>query len=288
MLEATLPPYLACGYLKELIVVDDGSTDGTERFLRDLANHDPRVLYTRLEQNQGRIIARNTALARASGDLVLVTDDDFLVDDNYLETLIEHMLATGADMIAGRTIWMRIGETTVQALTRANDNHKPLVNERFLEHNSHACPAEDVESPLLTAPLLLKRTMLDRVTFYDGFGGNAWREETDFEFSALECGYKLVFCPHAVAYSLPRANPGLGVGLLKRDLGFLYWIFRNNVTFLERHYHYVRNHYPKALVLNSPWLSSLFYTLFRSVWLLRTEAIRWYLSRKHEAFVWKD
>ncbi len=56
----------------ELIVVDDGSTDGTERALRDL---DPRLRYER-QENRGPAAARNAGLALARGEIVAFLDSD--------------------------------------------------------------------------------------------------------------------------------------------------------------------------------------------------------------------
>ena len=66
-------------YSKEIILVDDGSTDGTSQLLGRLAAaHDAILL--RHEKNRGKGAAVKTALARASGDLVLIQDADLEYD----------------------------------------------------------------------------------------------------------------------------------------------------------------------------------------------------------------
>jgi len=63
----------------ELIVVDDGSRDGTWEIMQSFAARDPRIQALRHEQNRGAYAARNTALRHATGDLVTVNDaDDWL------------------------------------------------------------------------------------------------------------------------------------------------------------------------------------------------------------------
>lgn len=70
----------------ELVVVDDGSRDGTDTLF--LTDTDPRVRYIRLEQNQGATVARNRGLDEARGDYTLVWDSDDLLDPDALATLV--------------------------------------------------------------------------------------------------------------------------------------------------------------------------------------------------------
>jgi glycosyltransferase involved in cell wall biosynthesis len=70
----------------ELIVVDDGSTDGTEDVVR--AIDDPRISYVRHERNRGACAARNTGFSRASGDFVAWLDSD----DEWREDKLEAQL----------------------------------------------------------------------------------------------------------------------------------------------------------------------------------------------------
>lgn len=60
----------------ELIIVDDGSTDGTPEALDALQGRDPRVRVVRNEQPVGPCEARNRAIAVARGDLLATCDDD--------------------------------------------------------------------------------------------------------------------------------------------------------------------------------------------------------------------
>ena len=63
------------GYEKEVIVVDDGSTDGTGAVLETLHERDGFVLL-RHEVNSGKGSAIRTAIPRATGDLILIQDAD--------------------------------------------------------------------------------------------------------------------------------------------------------------------------------------------------------------------
>lgn len=64
----------------QLIVVDDGSGDGTADIVGKIADIDPRVVLLRHERNRGVGAALRTGVAAASGELLLYTDADMPVD----------------------------------------------------------------------------------------------------------------------------------------------------------------------------------------------------------------
>lgn len=76
-----------CGDL-ELLVVDDASSDGTDRWLRE--SRDPRLLVLRRERSEGPSAARNEALRRARGRYVVFLDDD----DELLPGMLESVRQT--------------------------------------------------------------------------------------------------------------------------------------------------------------------------------------------------
>ncbi|OQA20036.1 MAG: GalNAc(5)-diNAcBac-PP-undecaprenol beta-1,3-glucosyltransferase [Chloroflexi bacterium ADurb.Bin360] len=281
MLAKVLPSYLQFPLMQEVLVIDDGSTDDTSEIVREFASSDSRIRLIQQPRNLGRILARNTGIEQATGELLLMSEDDLALAPGSLDVLLAHMRASNADIIAGRRIWMRIGETEEAALARANGRRWSVVNRRLLEHHSHAIVETDVPAPLVDATMLVRREVLEKVRYADCYPGNAWREESDFQLTALENGYKIVFCPHTLFFHYDRSMAGRGRNRFKADLVYLYWMYRNNLTFLRRHQGYLSQHIPESLILNNPHITNLIYIVYRAALLAQTEIRRAWLTHKH-------
>ncbi len=83
----------------EVIVVDDGSSDGTEKILRTLEDSTVQVLVHKV--NQGKGAALRTGLAAATGDIVLVQDADLEYDPEDWPTLLKPILSGKAYVVYG-------------------------------------------------------------------------------------------------------------------------------------------------------------------------------------------
>jgi glycosyltransferase involved in cell wall biosynthesis len=75
---------------KEIIVVDDGSTDDTPKILQRMAEkYDIKII--RLPKNSGEGVARSEGIRHATGDIIFETEADAYYANDYIELCVEHL-----------------------------------------------------------------------------------------------------------------------------------------------------------------------------------------------------
>jgi len=86
-------------WVKEVVVVDDGSKDGTRDILATIDNPVIRVIYH--DKNQGKGAALRTGFQHATSDYVIVQDADLEYDPSEFGLLLEPLLDGKADVVYG-------------------------------------------------------------------------------------------------------------------------------------------------------------------------------------------
>ena len=152
----------------EWIIINDGSTEeGTEETLKEIANMDSRIkIYN--EKNQGRILARDTAISKAKCDLLFIIDSDDMIDRTMLECCY----------------W------TLQTNPKASWVYADLVNfdgQEYLWKQIFECEKEKKENILPVCSLIRKEALLD----VGGYGvvDNDVHEDWHLWLRMLEKGY---------------------------------------------------------------------------------------------------
>ena len=84
---------------KEIIVVDDASTDGTRQLLQNMSSGEIRLVFH--DVNRGKGAAIRTGVAHATGDIVLVQDADLEYDPRDQPRVLEPILEGHADVVFG-------------------------------------------------------------------------------------------------------------------------------------------------------------------------------------------
>ena len=92
---------LPAGVEREIVLIDDRSTDGTRDWLNSLADQRPDLTICLHDRNRGKGAAVRTGFAAATGDFVVVQDADLEYDPRELAGLLEPLLDGRADVVFG-------------------------------------------------------------------------------------------------------------------------------------------------------------------------------------------
>ena len=92
--------YSGQGYTYEVIVVSDGSSDGTAELVREFSAQHPQFRVVDYRPNRGKGYAVRTGIEEATGELILFCDADLATPQEETEKLLDHM-RQGADVAFG-------------------------------------------------------------------------------------------------------------------------------------------------------------------------------------------
>lgn len=223
-LRVTFPAVLALEAVDEVVVVVDGSRDGTLELLAAVG--DPRLRVVVHPVRRGVTAARNSGADATAGDVVFL-EDDCLFPPDYARVLREEAWAHGASVVGAPMVHPLPGEPVEQAVARAR---AAAEGDGGLDGVTRFPPAP-LESPLLQAPSYVAREVLDRQRFDGGYVGNAYREETDFFLRAARSGAGCLLTPRTWFWEAGRFPGGQPRSPVRAE----WWTWRNNWRFLRRH-----------------------------------------------------
>lgn len=191
----------------EILVVDNGSTDGTLEMLRERY---PQVARVENPENRGVAPARNQLLKQARGRYILSVDvDTTFVQKGAVETLVAVMDRHPEAAVGGPKLVYKNGAlqlscrpfpSPLNILLEGTSLKRVFPNSRFvkgytLEDWDHA-ELREVDW-MYGAALVIRREALDRIGCFDESFFYLY-EDIDFCFQARRLGYKVLYIPQAV------------------------------------------------------------------------------------------
>jgi glycosyltransferase involved in cell wall biosynthesis len=241
-LQRVLPSYLKQPEVREIVVIIDGSSDGTLEFLEEYCQAHTDVRFFDNGVNRGIPFSRNRGIENATSDYIFMAEDDLELTERFFQTLGEHMTLMNADVICGRNIFRLDTESAAESVVRTNRFRGSYVNMKTIEIETGMDIHTDQFEPIIASPMLAKATIFREVKYDEQYRVNFWREETDFQLSVRERGYTLACCPHAICFNFQITHDRGGVYAvqgLRREK----WVVINNWLFVKKHERFIAENF---------------------------------------------
>ena len=187
----------------EIILVDDGSLDGSAELCDAMSKSDHRITVLH-KANAGQGLARRDGLQVATGEYVTFVDSDDWISEEHIENLHKAIATAGADIAIGNHTWISVsGEQTIKMLSLEEGSYQGerLTNEILLP-----LIGADENSPtdvLINSSVSMNLYSMD-VIKKNGieFVSERFAVAEDFYFNLdfLHCATHAVFCLEAGYY----------------------------------------------------------------------------------------
>lgn len=179
----------------EIIVIDDGSTDGTEKAVKEIITNSPVVLRYFKQDNKGPAAARNVGIKNALSDKVLFIGDDIIATETLIEEHMKWHTSNPDNNIAilGFVTWSP--EIKVTPFMYWLENGGPQFSYYKYQHSKEVSWKD-----FFTCNISLKkRFLIENGLFNEGFKYAAY-EDSELGYRLNKKGLKLIFNKSAAAY----------------------------------------------------------------------------------------
>lgn len=224
----TLRTILASDYpIAEIVVVDDGSSDGTSLVVQDIAAHDHRVrLIT--QANTGKAGALNHGVAEAVGDVVVTLDADTIITPTTITNLVRHFGIEGAERLGGVAGVVRVGNRGRNLLTRWQALE--YVTQIGLER-----AAQDAIGGISIIPGACAAWRKEAILGVGGYSTSTLAEDCDLALSMHRAGWRVTQDDDAIAYTeAPETVDDLLKQRERWTYGTLQAVFKNRDMMFRR------------------------------------------------------
>jgi GT2 family glycosyltransferase len=235
LLKKNLPHFLKVCQVKEIIIIDDGSTDNSVDYL---SKNYPQI---KLEVNQKNIgFARtvNKAARLASGDFLLILNNDVVPEPDFLAPLLPIIHKTNVFAVGPAEIDLKEGKKITSGRSWINIKQGMVYHNRCLDQSSGETAWVQGGSILVKKKLFLELGGFDPI-YYPGY----W-EDIDLGWKANKAGLVNWFCAESVVHHHHGTTFEQKLG--KKQIELL--SYRNSLLFCWK------NLRGKALITHLFWL----------------------------------
>jgi len=179
----------------EVLVIDNGSTDGTPAFLESWLKTNPQLAVRCLTENRkGKAYALNRGLSEVRGRMILILDDDVVAAPDCLARHLETYAMTSFDAVQGKILPGRDPRGATAEYSRLREYNIPYID--------YGNEIRQIRG-LTGTNMSFKREVFEKVGFFDtrlGPGAAGFSEDTEYSIRIRKEGFKIGYTPHAIVY----------------------------------------------------------------------------------------
>jgi glycosyltransferase involved in cell wall biosynthesis len=241
LLPMVIPSYYQ-KYVSEIIIIDDKSTDNTEEVVMALKKSIPIIRYYKSKTKIRQTGAKNIGIQMAKGEYCYFGDDDSVLKDGSIESMVQNSSQIDNSIIAARHLYMKEGQNLENLKADFNDvkfeNIDLIYNKDNMQIDLSIKFDKLIEIPYCTYCFLIPSLVAKSNFFFEGFAGTCFREETDYIMRLCSKNMKVYLDYNALSIDLPRSISQGGiysVKLVQRHLSEIY----NEYMFYKRNRFYL-------------------------------------------------
>lgn len=202
----------------QVVVWDNGSTDGTAQFLQSWS--DSRVSVFLSQENVGFCVAHNRAIAGCDSEFVLILNPDCYLAPDYLEKAVQAAMDDARiGSVAGKLYRLHSADQSIESARRELrlDATGMFLTPSFrhFDRGSNEPEAGRFEKPewvfgVTGAAAFYRRLMLEEITVEGEYFDEAFfafREDADLAWRMQSAGWRCLYAPDAVGYHLRKVFP---------------------------------------------------------------------------------
>ena len=185
----------------QLIVIDNGSQDGTADYLERLRNEVPTAKIILNPDNRGFAAANNQGLREADGDILLLLNNDTIVPGGWLDPLVMHLREPSIGMVGpvtnavGNEAKIEVSYTDIQQM------------QAFADRYTESRKGRSFDIPMLAMfCVAFRRGILEEVGYLDEAFGIGLFEDDDYSRRVQAAGYRTVCAEDSFIHHYGQAS----------------------------------------------------------------------------------